>query len=258
MAHYHESPGEMAAFIASVLEVPFIRAMQLHIHIFSKAANQAAFDPSVLSPWNYTWTALKGNVGKESESYLQYIVQHYHSLPDYTLFCQAHPHSEGIQPGLLPLHIAVERLSSFSRSVDMMGLGLVINCACTGCYGFTEDFPLFGQLYAVSAKRLCPKGASFTVFLQGQFIVRRQGIHRHQLSFYSHLLELFRAPPGHWIHYDDAGGVLQVFDGDHSEALELTNAMPQLGHVLERLWAPMFGCHHPLPPTFETCVIEVP
>ena len=193
LAHYNEDAADIAALITAITKIPFIGAMQSHVHVFSKAPNQAAFDPSVLSPWNYTWTALKDNVGKESESYLQYIVQHYHSLPDYILFCQAQPHNlegEGhANFGGMSLPVAIERLGSFSKAVHMMGLALVWReCSCGGCDGSTDHAPLFGQIYAMSAKRLCPKGHSFPVTLQGQFIVRRQGILRHHQSFYRYLL----------------------------------------------------------------------
>ena len=57
----------MATFVSSLLAVPHIGAMQLHIHVLSKAPDQAAFNHSALGQWNYTWIALTGNVGKVSK-----------------------------------------------------------------------------------------------------------------------------------------------------------------------------------------------
>ncbi len=39
-------------------------------------------------------------------------------------------------------------------------------------------------------------------------------------------------------------------------ALELENNNPMMGHILERLWAPMFGCHVASPPDFEVCHVH--
>ena len=50
----------------------------------------------------------------------------------------------------------------FSSSVHMMGLALIYRqeeggCGCGGCEAATEEHPLFGQMYALVAQRLCPK-----------------------------------------------------------------------------------------------------
>ena len=50
----------------------------------------------------------------------------------------------------------------FSVSVHMMGLALIYRqeeggCGCGGCEAATEEHPLFGQMYALVAQRLCPK-----------------------------------------------------------------------------------------------------
>ena len=48
----------------------------------------------------------------------------------------------------------------------------------------------------------------------------------------------------------------QVFDGNHSEVLELSNARPILGHVMERLFTPMFGCFHTQGPAHMACMVD--
>ena len=77
--------------------------------------------------------------------------------------------------------------------------------------------------------------------------------------FRRYLLELFHAPPDHWIHLSSSGDVIKSYDGNHSEVLETSNAMPVMGHIMERMWAPMMGCHELQPPGFDHCnVVESP
>ena len=60
------------------------------MHVLSKAAelpHSLTEDPR-LAPFGIAWVHLPENVGKESESYLQYIVLHHAALPDYVLFSQ--------------------------------------------------------------------------------------------------------------------------------------------------------------------------
>ena len=89
-----------------------------------------------------------------------------------------------------------------------------------------------------------------------------QGIHRHPITFYEELIDLFHAPRDHWVHLNSSGLVNRVFDKPHSEELELGNQSPILGHALERMWTPMFGCFSPQP-TVEgvnqdiTCMVVV-
>ena len=54
------------------------------------------------------------------------------------------------------------------------------------------------------------QGHTFPSFFEGQFIVRKEGILRHPRVFYEGLMQLFRAPPEHWIHRDTSGGVHKV------------------------------------------------
>ena len=58
--------------------------------MLSKAAElpPALTEDARLAPFGIAWVHLPENVGKESESYLQYIVLHHATLPDYVLFSQ--------------------------------------------------------------------------------------------------------------------------------------------------------------------------
>ena len=74
--------------------------------------------------------------------------------------------------------------------------------------------------------------------------------------FRRYMLELFHAPPDHWIHLSSSGDVIKSYDGNHSEVLELSNARPILGHVMERLFTPMFGCFHTQGPAHMACMVD--
>ena len=145
----------MASLLSAILRKPAVAAMSaVGIHVLTKAADPASLmADSNLEPFGIVWMHLAENVGKESESNLQYIVRHYHHLPDYVLFSQAHPHGRDV---------LLKRLMQLSSDVHMLGLGVIYGqeqggCSCDGCDGHTEEHPLFGQLYALAALRLCPK-----------------------------------------------------------------------------------------------------
>ncbi len=56
---------------------------------------------------------------------------------------------------------------------------------------------MFDQLYALAAMRVCPPGHVFPAFWNAQFIVRREGILRHNLAFYEYFLFLINGEPRH-------------------------------------------------------------
>lgn len=154
LAHYNENATSMASLLSAILLSPAVAPMSpVGVHVLTKATDPTSLiaDAS-LEPFGIVWTHLTENVGKEAESYLQYIVRQYQLLPDYVLFSQAAPHGR---------NVLLKRLMQFSSGVHMMGLGIIYGqdqggCGCDGCEGHTEGHPLFGQLYALAARRLCP------------------------------------------------------------------------------------------------------
>lgn len=171
------------------------------------------------------------NEGREGDAYLRFIIEHYYSLPDYTLFTQAVPNDfkNSFKNGL----------KRFSRDASLVNLGTNENCTCDGCFQTKGSMIRLREIYAAATGVMCM--GEFRTFLNGQFIASRDAILSQPLAFYQQMLDMLHAPPGHWIHDDTAYITMpkEVEDGEEN------NNNPLFGHVLERLWAPILGCTEP-------------
>ncbi len=198
IAHYAEGGNETSQLLREIMDHPCMNWTTPRVIMLCKSTEEkfnSLRSQKGFEQFNVEWLRLN-NTGREGDSYLRYIINNYHNLPDYVLFAQA---------GLHEQHSLHKRLSNFGASVHYMSLSFTspfkgkiegqqepgIGCSCDfGCYGHVEGSPVFFQLYALSAKRLCPPGHVFPTFWNGQFIVRREGILRHERAFYEYMLFL--------------------------------------------------------------------
>ena len=174
------------------------------------------------------------NSGHEGETFLHHIVMHYHNPPDFTLFTR---------PAPLLRQSFSNALSNFTLDTRLLALGTHVACECTGCRSNVSLLRL-RDLYALAAHSLCH--GRFPAFLGNAFIVSRAGLLHQPLFFYELVDHLVQAPTSHWIQKEvqatnlSSNVVGAGFRGDGDEQ----NGLMAL--VLERLWAVMFGCKHPL------------
>ena len=175
----------------------------------------------------------RDNIGREGEAHLSYIIERYFNLPDYVIFTQAKPNFldefGGWLRDLLP-----------GRSAAM-GLGMVHGgCGCGGCYNAVNTtMPRVREMYALITRSACP--GPFISFMNGQFVVHKSRITHHDLSLYRMLYGYVTAPPTHFIHEDVSVEAFPV--SVRGKLMQHDTNNPAFGHVLERVWSVIWGCH---------------
>lgn len=182
------------------------------------------------------------NEGRLADVILTYIVDNYHALPSHMLFSVAAPEDLG----------AARRMLARFNGSDIMGVGSRADladpfstvrrrwCSCDGCFVRRGQMARLRDVYALATGRQCDDEGGFTTLSGGPLLVSRRAVLRHNLRFYAHLLELLHAPDSHAIHEDEA---LVELDGEPRRAGGRND--PLFGHVLDRAWAPIFGCFEP-------------
>ncbi len=205
IAHYHEDGERTVHLLEEITQHPCLLPWAATKVTLLCKTTKEDFDSlrshKGFEQFSMEWVLLN-NTGREGDSYLRYILNNFHALPDYVFFSQAELHERDSLN---------KRLHRFSSSVHFMSLSVSagwegkieghhdrgIGCSCDeGCFGHVETSPVFFQLYAMSAKRLCPPGHVFPAFWNGQFVVRREGILRHDRNFYEYLLYLVNGECG--------------------------------------------------------------
>ena len=197
IAHYNENLGWLAG-IAS------------HAHVYHKGTDSQA-PPSLKL---YAWEKLP-NVGRESHTYLNHIINNYETLPEYTVFLQ------GEGTGGYCFRTPEEFLNNIKNNVVCKRLGWEGNWGRLRHIGkWLNDFnsgkmrhaklpmgefyqDLFGHPNPPGAYPFCPGGC---------FAATRQMIKKHPIDFYKKAIS-----------YID----------DHPN--------PEEGHYFERLWPQIFS-----------------
>jgi hypothetical protein len=146
------------------------------------------------------------NVGRESHTYIRYIVDHYERLPEVIVFAQGNPFPH--EPAF------IERINSLDDDVTFCPLGrAMMTFDCNGRPDHWEDLPIrriYGELF----------GEEFpeedTCYSGGQFAVSGKRVTAREKRFYVQCLQYL----------------------DYCEN-------PIEGYVFERLWHRIFGsCEH--------------
>lgn len=171
------------------------------------------------------------NWGREGETYLKHIVNHYSTLAPQTLF---------LQPHIAWDWVALPRLRSIHPRDGFVSLGPYLNATCFPDGNEVDTngmrFGRLPQIYASFTGDLCP-ATGFAITYAGQFLVSRQRIHRNPRWRYQSLLEYFDAPtegsPKSWIWGPGEGW------------WDSTPSNPTFGHALERSWPSIFSCSRP-------------
>ena len=237
LAHYQETPWKVKSAVTLLKAVPSITELNPRVIVYSKgmeAASNATSSMALKEQLGADILYTLPNVGRESDTYLAHIVEHYDELADHTMFLQAQIENlEGIQ-GLVHTH--------FRPSLGVMSFGYYSECSCDACVSPlngnpdpTYGFKRIPQLYALFNEDFCPPTGLLLSF-RGQFMASRGRITRNSKKKWE-LLRGALTNMSHFIHDDPTPDQGLAFRNDKDP----TN--PIFGHTLERAWMVIFGCN---------------
>lgn len=160
------------------------------------------------------------NIGREAETYLRYIIEHYNNLPEYVIFLQGNPYDTmwsytSVKDGLKPPDIACPFVAPWTEDP-------ISRYPETYCYR-DYYFLLFGEHYSESTIRFAT-GA--------QWSVPRHCITHRPLDFYRKLHRMISKAGNPSL--DDVRAQPNFYDKYSIDAW-----------MLERLWAPIFNIQVP-------------
>ena len=114
------------------------------------------------------------NIGRESHSYLWYIINNYVCLDDYTCFVQGNPFPH--------CHNVIDIINNFNESVDFLQFGQIFHTKKDACPHHSDlKISAFEDLIDI------PNEWSFNA--GAQFIVSKQRIYEHSIDFYKELFD---------------------------------------------------------------------
>lgn len=219
VSHYSENLTTVHEALEKIRNIPEIKSREPRIIIYSKNPEIDVKEIKATTKADEVYK-LK-NLGRESATYMQHIIEHYDNPADHTLFVQATPHK---------LYEWPSQLQKFKPKTGFMTLGTCDVLDCT-----TPMWPRIGQIFTMVNQTLCPTRVS--VSYTAQFIVSKARILANPLSVYKHLNDLLTAPKGHFI-YDDR--VLPFYTKEMNKPDN-----PQFGHSVERSYHILFNCWNP-------------
>lgn len=238
LSHYSEPPEEVKRGIQQIKAIPAIAALMPRAIVYSKGLDIISqtnnFEQLKLQLGADILRTLP-NRGRESATYLNHIIDHYHDLAEHTLFAQA----------LFDLpELAERRLATrFSPNIGVFSLNNYTTCNCEACipivyHGIPDliyGFKRIPQLYVLFNERLCPPEGLLLTF-KGQFVVSRKRILRNTREKYIYIRSLLDNMT-HFVHDDPTE------DNDMNTSItEKASDNPMFGHTLERSWMIIFGC----------------
>ena len=181
LSHFEEGPQCVARTGAVIRRV---MGNATPILVYSKGTKTPEPRPSFI-------THYVKNEGREADTYLRYILEHYDKLPDVVIFTQACPE---------PFEDFATQLQHWHDGLSVLNLGGFESGTCDG----TGAYPMhrLHELYVLTHNdSFCPT-ARFLSFMRGQFAVTRARILRNSRSFYAKIHALLHAPEDSFIHKD--------------------------------------------------------
>ena len=237
LAHYQESPIDVRTTISLIKSVPAIAALRPRVFVYTKgsmAKTEAELEDMRLQMGADYARALP-NRGREAETYLTHIIDHYDDLGTHVLFCQAQMEIPDRVENLLRTH--------FSSQVGAMSMYEYTTCPSDNCIPpiFGSPDPVHGfkripELFAIFNERFTPPEGLLLTF-KGQFIVSRKRILRnakHKFEWIRNVLN----DSSHFVHNE-------VGEKNNMDTAATSKSMdnPIFGHTLERAWMVLFGCN---------------
>lgn len=166
------------------------------------------------------------NVGREGETYLRHILEHWDSLAKHTMFIQADIHN--------PREFIPRVRDYFDpEKTGMLSLGFSGNvCDCNDCgdrFGWHDDTHLIKSLYGdvYQTEKTCSRAL---LSYKGQFIASARRIRGVEKKVYEDLWKAL-SDKDSWAHKED------YLRGRPDEM-----SAPYFGYTLERIWNVLFQC----------------
>ena len=157
------------------------------------------------------------NVGRETETFLRYIVHRYTSLPTHVLFVQDEPHGAG------DLLSAVQgTFQPDTEYLALVPLALTARMTADGDRWQTFEPHIVPYIWAVSTQTPFPSGGYLASY-KSQFLVSKNRILHRPLSTYKFLLNVHHQP--------------DIIDAD-----PMLPSVQLAPYVIERLWTAVFDC----------------
>ena len=231
LSHYNEDVNSVRSKLERLQNHPFV-ANRACVHVYSKSPSSHSLALIDAAGLNETVVIKTRNMGRESGSYLQYILSNYHNLPRHVMFLQA---------DVEDIDNVLEKLNKATERTGFGGLGIWVNCNCDNCNLVPGKLVRIREIWALATGTLCL--GDFQANLRGQMLVSRKRVHRHPPKFYLMLLRSLHAMPGHALHGDLKYIDESDFSRDIRRAVGIQGAHDSLfGHVVERMWSVVFGC----------------
>jgi hypothetical protein len=238
--HFREDLGAVRKAMEDVMQHPKLVPLQPCLHVFTKGPDPGAVRaalPEAVVVW-------QPNVGREGAAWLAYIVANYNRLPRHVMFLQSNPEY---------MDVNRKRLDVLSSKTGFICLGEWRGCRCDGIdCGVHGPFVRIREIFSWARNELCFEDVR--TCLRGQFVVSAKRIQQQPISFYQRLLEALTAPKDHpihkdWDYFDERTKSDFVGQGYYNPS-DPSNASI-FSHVIERMWATIFGCYKIQEPTME-------
>lgn len=239
LSHYSEDPGEVRNGVEVIKQIPAIAELNPRVIVYTKGPIGSSPDADMkLEALRQSLGAdiirELPNQGRESDTYLTHIIDHYDDLADHTFFAQAIIHNDyGTDLDAISQRLNVH----FNKTVGVMSLGIHFSCqydTCTHTWAPTRGFIRIPQLYAIFNQDFCPS-EGFLLSFRAQIIVSRNRILRNSRDKFQWLRQTL-TNMSHFVHEDNCPD-----DPDWYDSKAVDN--PIFGHTLERSWLFIFGCN---------------
>ena len=227
---YDESLQLTRDTFAAIASIPSIRSLDPRLIIYTK--HPSADPEEIRAVTNATDVIHLPNVGREAQTYLQYILDRWDNLPCQVLFTQAEMHF---------LDDALARLKFFhSNDTGMMSLAESgWTCSCEHCNDeqWTEGNHTIARTYmAVNDGERCDRVLES---YRGQFIVSGRRIRGISKSIYEQLNNEL-VDEQSWAHREPFTKVRASWSRS-----EDSMSAPLFGYTLEKFWNVLFQCSNP-------------
>jgi len=126
------------------------------------------------------------NIGRESHTYIQHIIDNYDNLADYTIFLQGNPfdHSPDI---INDIHHIINNDNNFDFKFLTKS---IVSTNLSGCFHH-PGLPLIGCHYLIFGNLLC--NLEFKFGVGAQFVVSKKNIIKRDKHFYEKIILLLES-----------------------------------------------------------------
>ena len=231
LSHYEEDLGSIRSKLERLQNHPFV-ANKACVNVYTKSLASDSLSLIASAGLNETLIIKMRNMGRESSSYLQYILSNYHNLPRHVVFLQA---------DVEDIDNVLDKLNQATEQTGFLGLGIWGKCNCDNCNIISGEIVRIREIWALATGTFCLR--DFQANFQGQMLVSRERVQRHTPKLYLMLLRSLYAMPGHALH----GDLKYIDESDFSRGIQsavgIQGAHDSLfGHAMERMWSVIFFC----------------